>query len=368
MKEIKYGKLIEGRLYAFPGFVFDGPRVTYNPPEELILSHGYKKVAFYNSSTPLCGRKLYWVEDDHTIIQEVQGNGPSMDPIKNLFRNYQEKKNQFRLIEVALQQIEEYKKYRISEMRESSPLSALLYDYLVEQLPEASFDDIVSLLWFEDEKHGELTAYGNDVFTIPPIENALKKQNRIGMTPFYIIAPFLHAKYRIDDYDRFQCKMIFCYLHSLFDDFLISTIKLIATLHPQGAELNITIPSKDILGCYDIDEIKEQMIQRKIEALGYECYQEKLEFLRKRGVELSLSEDVYLDDMILFSEIRNILVHNAGIVNIRFLSRIIKTKYKDEYQVGETIILTHEYMTQVLTNVGAVCDELFTIVVDKFHY
>ena len=63
-RKIQYGKLINDKLYAFPGFVTEEGRVIYNPPENIIRKHGFKKVLSFEAELeqgPF--DKLIWKEN-----------------------------------------------------------------------------------------------------------------------------------------------------------------------------------------------------------------------------------------------------------------------------------------------------------------
>ena len=368
MKEIKYGKLINGMLFAFPGYVYDEPKITYNPPEELILAHGYKKVEFYSSPLPLSGGKLIWVESDQSITQELKGDEVYNDPISDYREKHTDKLIQFGHIRNSIKQIDLYIQILIEKARRERPLFSPLYDYLSAKHPDITINGMVALLWEENNNHGSMTPFGNSILSVSPITEIIKENNIKDLSPFFVIAPFIHLKYEVNSYEQIQCNMIFCYLHSVFDDFINSTINLIVLLHPLGAELTIDITPKELFECYDIDDIKKQIIRNKVDSLGYESLQGKMEFLKKRGIVLSPSEDECIDDIILFCECRNVIVHNAGIVNRAFLKKISMTKYKGTYSLGDTITLTQDYVAKLVETVVSFCNDLYDVVKRKYQF
>ena len=366
MKEIQYGRLINGKLYACPDVLYDGNRVIINPPEELILAHGYKKVRYLSSSdSHWCG-KLVWEESDQSITQTLIETEIDDDPVSDFRVHYFEKYKQFRNIHDIIDNIHIYREKVIDEWGNRNPLFKLLYSYLIKQYPDKTLDELVSMLWIEDDNSWDLTEYGKTILSVPPVAQTIEMNHIEGVNAYTVAHPFILVQPEVHRYEQLQCSMIFCYLHSLLDDFISKAIRLCIVLHPLGAELTINIAPKELFECFDIDNLKDKAIDDKIDKLGHDNFQAKMEFLRKRGIIPSIPKEEYEDDMILFCECRNVLVHNAGIVNQSFISRLANTKYKNQYKAGDNIVPTPEYVKQVCRRVFDLLTDLYEVIVEKY--
>ena len=91
-----------------------------------------------------------------------------------------------------------------------------------------------------------------------------------------------------------------------------------------------------------------------------------MEFIKRHGIIPQMPEEKYKDDMILFCEIRNILVHNDGVVNRVFLEKIKDSKCAEQYTLGEEINITHDAVSQALSKVEILCADLYERIKEKF--
>ena len=369
-KRIQYGKLINGKLYAFPGFVTEEGQMVYHPSEEIIRQHGFKEVLSYETvSEQGPFDKLIWQETDRSIKPVLLKRAIPADLGSTFARQYRDKKFEFEQVQTALSIIQDGKSKITLRIKDIVPAFGNLYDLLVAENPDKTLDELAALLKVNQLGDLSQASLSGHRIRVVPTETKIeieRHDDEINV-PFFLVAPFFHLQKQVTDFECFQYRMLFCYLHTLFDDFLSKCIRLIITIYPAGAGLKPELSVKQLFGCEDIDELREQIIEQAAVKLGYGSYQDKIGFLRKHGFTPTLPQEELLDDMILFCEQRNILIHNDGIVNRVFLNRIADTKYAGDFILGQNLRIREEDVRLVLSKVMALCDNLYSVIHKKCH-
>ena len=101
-----------------------------------------------------------------------------------------------------------------------------------------------------------------------------------------------------------------------------------------------------LLSMKSLSEIHEYIIEREIYDVGWMIYEKKIDYLKKI-FNLDLSEvDIIEKDLIEICEIRNLLVHNNGIITEKFKERIKNEKYK----IGEKININKNLMDKTINS------------------
>jgi len=117
-------------------------------------------------------------------------------------------------------------------------------------------------------------------------------------------------------------KMAYIHLHNALDEYLLELIHTILLIKLK-LEQSIN------------DETYESMWRQQCRNNSKHRYK----YLRDNI--LGYTENC-IDDIILFSEIRNALIHNNGIIGEKFIRELRETKYKDDFIEGEKLKLSIE--------------------------
>lgn len=136
-------------------------------------------------------------------------------------------------------------------------------------------------------------------------------------------------------------EMILCRNVDGFNYYLSQMLKRVFLERPEILRASDnSIQVCDVLQCSNIDEIILKVAERKVEKLGYESLKSIIKYLNEK-LNLDFDERMpdYLDSCETF-QVRNIIVHNAGIVNELFLQNTRNTDLK----IGEPFPLTEEYV------------------------
>ena len=154
-------------------------------------------------------------------------------------------------------------------------------------------------------------------------------------------------------------EMILCRDVEELDRYLSQMLKRVFRKRPEilrASENKILV--SEVLQCTSIDEVILKVAESKVQALGYKGLKDIIKYMNS---ELGLNFDIQMPAFLEASEmfqVRNIIVHNASIVNEIFLQN---TGRKD-LEVGKPFPLTEEYVTGgsfKLTEVGRVLDQQF---------
>lgn len=141
-----------------------------------------------------------------------------------------------------------------------------------------------------------------------------------------------------------------------FDHYLVSIMEMVFRREPRLLKSKSTLTAEELLSYTSIDEVVERLIRRKVEELSYAGFAAILAYVRERMGARPLIEE---EPLRLASEaiaMRNIIVHNRGLVNQRFQEQTGRTdpRLGTPYPFG-----THE----VLDWVGAL--EYVTLQIDQ---
>ncbi|SME96981.1 hypothetical protein [Paenibacillus barengoltzii] len=129
-----------------------------------------------------------------------------------------------------------------------------------------------------------------------------------------------------------------------FELLIANLIKIRIINHPESANIeqkSLTLAEIQSLG--SLENAKMFLIEHEIEAIMRKSYTDWLEYF-SRVVKCKFEYLSSVQDSIIeIFQRRNIFVHNDGIVNNIYLSKI-SNKYKNLYKVGDPIITDREYV------------------------
>ncbi len=144
-------------------------------------------------------------------------------------------------------------------------------------------------------------------------------------------------------------------LASYFDCFLCDLIGGYYRIHPEGlSDKDLSINASELRSCADIEEALELLVNKKIENVSYKGMEDQKAFM-KQFLKIDLRENLISWDVINEAiERRNILVHNNGIINSRYLKRVRTSGVQEDKQPmkeGERLIVSDEYFSKVIDEI-----------------
>jgi len=132
---------------------------------------------------------------------------------------------------------------------------------------------------------------------------------------------------------RLVLEMMMCRAVDNFLCYISGLLALIFTTMPETMRTSETIKIKDVLVHNSMKELIHALAEERVNKLSYHGMKELQEWLSNQlGFILFLSEPS-LNEAIRIIEIRNLLVHNRGLINNVILTRVPTL----QYEVGERI-------------------------------
>lgn len=374
---IEYGKLINGKLYKAPKAIRTNKSIVCNPQEEVLIGLGYKKIVLSKSLDELTPGDYYskWHETETEIIQEIIINDLKVDP-KVLYGNaYDSFKHSVAEIEITINDFEEYQKSKIDSIISKQPYLHLTYDKLCSNVDIITSKCLLSELLeknsFTDFDGIGLTEYYQSKgYTIEnePYCEAIRVINgeKESISPMWAIGHLLIGLTHLSKIEKIEYKMVFAYLHTFLDEFLMDSIKYCVTLNPLSVAGKNEISSKDVFECEDIQTLKEKLIIDRFYQLGYGDYKSKIRYFQKLNINFDIDNDVLFDDVVLFCEQRNVIIHNSGFVNDKTLLKLKETKHKSLYKIGDVIEPDINMCKNAINLLCKVCEAIFNAINKKF--
>lgn len=169
-----------------------------------------------------------------------------------------------------------------------------------------------------------------------------------------------------------RSKMI--YIFTEFENYLFKCIKFILLKYPEILDEK-SIKLKEIRLIQNngnLGLVKEIIAENTIRNLFYKNYYEIFKYLKDPlGLELDFSQKV-INKLIGYKEIRNLLTHADGIINLLFQNRIFNRNLSVEdlnlnsLKLGEKIIIDHLLFSDFLNILFDIMIEIDIIMVKKF--
>jgi len=146
------------------------------------------------------------------------------------------------------------------------------------------------------------------------------------------------------------------------DSFMNDSIKIIFRMKPQQMKSkNKTIDYEKLFSGLSLKKIKEEIMGKEIRKFSNEKLIDRINILKKMGVEISLSENI-VDILYKSRDVRNLIVHNSGKIDATF-----KSKYKDDkYKLDETFHLTNVYLKEITDILIELIRQIYVSILKKF--
>jgi hypothetical protein len=159
---------------------------------------------------------------------------------------------------------------------------------------------------------------------------------------------------------RFMCfEMMVCRNVEAFDYYITQMLRRVFVQRPEILKASdYTIQMSEVLQCSTIDDVIQRVSEKKVQELSYKGLADIVKYLNSH-LKLNFDEKIpQFQEALETFQTRNIIVHNACIVNEIYLQRTGQHNMK----VGDIYPLTEDYFinaTGSLIVVGARLDEKF---------
>jgi len=165
------------------------------------------------------------------------------------------------------------------------------------------------------------------------------------------------------NYEQYYGQMSFARMIDNVNSYLKDILKEVVKKRPEIITSSDKTESIEFIMGYDsIEELKVVLVDRKIEGLFYKSIGDITEYFKKRlGIDLFESSDSkqYFEHA---TKIRNIIVHNRGIINQSFYK-----EFPDpDFPVGATIKITYEQLSKERGEIANLITRLDDKIATKF--
>ena len=156
------------------------------------------------------------------------------------------------------------------------------------------------------------------------------------------------------------------YLEQSFSDMC----HVILRNHPQILSLNEkTLSFDEICKCSNLEEARDSLISAEIEQLLFKPLSSFLDFFENKVFKIKFpSLEHFKQDMIEIKERRNLLIHNNGLVNTKYITSVnkeLREKYKIE--IGKKIGLGRKYLEESIDKFELIGLEILFLGALKFQ-
>jgi hypothetical protein len=137
---------------------------------------------------------------------------------------------------------------------------------------------------------------------------------------------------------------------SQFESLLFKVLRIVITAYPKKLSLNIKgaeskrdIPLDILLNSNNFDEVISQLIDRRINEISYATPKEYLEYL-ENILGIDITDPAFLD-YIEIKATRDLLIHNSGIINQIYLTKVGEKK---RGELGQSISIDTAYFNHCM--------------------
>lgn len=156
----------------------------------------------------------------------------------------------------------------------------------------------------------------------------------------------LHAKHGygfsnlLSSIDQFILQNIFCKTVDNYLCYLSELLYLIFQTKPNMLKSSDEIPIEIILQYPTMEDLISHIAEAKVHNLAYKSIKDLVSYLSKQFTFDLFTSTENSEKMSLINQYRNLIIHNRGIVNRKFLASIPKNA--KVYKIGDKIEIKHD--------------------------
>jgi hypothetical protein len=155
-------------------------------------------------------------------------------------------------------------------------------------------------------------------------------------------------------------------LISIFEKYLQGLLGALLVRMPELAlSKEKKINASDLLNFNHIDDLRNSLIDEKVRQMMYKSIQNIVGFL-SRGFRVKLDfDDTIFQTIYYWKEVRNLLIHNRGVVNEGFLESVKKMGVDKEFSIGHRIKYSIYDVVDFAVELRTVANEIYTKITDE---
>ncbi len=214
-----------------------------------------------------------------------------------------------------------------------------------------SYSEVVAFLVFVNEMATSIDKVIDILGTVPTDDPSKVKDK-----PTQLSTAELGARAELRSHQQVFFQMLLCRFIDNFVAYVSDLLAAVLKTKPELLRSQETIKLDVLLKYKTMEEVVDHLAEEKVHELSYQGMRKISEYIADRlGLDLFV-DAVKLDAVVEWLEIRNLIVHNRGVVNRIFLSRLPNYKAK----LGDTISLDGKMIygtSDVLSEVVQSLDE-----------
>lgn len=148
-----------------------------------------------------------------------------------------------------------------------------------------------------------------------------------------------------------------------FQQYLSSMLREVFLRRPETLPSSEAVKLSDVLACSDMAKVVRTFAERKVDGLSYQRFDDLMAYLKNTMGPPFQSEQVVLTAAKEAVEVRNIVVHNAVVVNRTFIGRT----GRGDLLEGQAFPLDQDYVLKSGKMMGALVEELDAAFIDHFR-
>lgn len=237
----------------------------------------------------------------------------------------------------------------LGEMEENRWLSPV--EYQITHLPDEEREQVETELDLVEE------AMRSGNYEVP---SDFPYEETHPMTTRYVKAWFIDA--RLEDRLGFLQEMALVYAIALTEAFTKEYLQLIYVNKPEVIKSRRQVTFEEVLSYGSIEELRRALAEKEVVDISYRSVDDLAEYL---NYKFNLGIGDGLDWRQMFREAhyrRNILVHNRGIVNDLYASKVV-----DAPSLGTSLGVSEWYLDRVLEALSSFATFLHESLADKFE-
>lgn len=294
---------------------------------------------------------------------------------RNTFMNYQETVSKNRIISSLVNQIlEDFPKNIPSEIRKPIGDTFLQLSDMFKEVKTLGSEQ--SKTCEIGTKKWQISLSGESAQLKFPTNKDEKKKNAKGKPSLtdnlsveliFILISQIGRDENIDDFPDVDFKTVHIHqtlvMHfSTFEGILADSLRAICCVQPNVLKKQNKLTWEEILSVNSWNALTEMITEKFVKDLGFQSLFEKIETFRKVfGLDITLTPDeisVLKDTEI----VRNLVVHNAGKINIEYLN----SHPTEKIVIGDNIPLSIEYLEHISTTLQNIAGDLYLKIASKY--
>lgn len=166
----------------------------------------------------------------------------------------------------------------------------------------------------------------------------------------------------VEGYPDLAFQMAFVNLVALFDAFLKDVFFVVLTSNPATLKSSRSVSYDRVLEYESMAELIDYLAARDLHEVGYKSIPEQIEYYEKRFAITCLPPGTDVGALVEVRAIRNLIVHNNGVVNHRFLEEVPASSHA----LGERILVDESRFLESKRVLEDVVGEIVKNLIAKF--